>query len=143
MEELLFGRRGRFSNWREGRKWADGRTGNRLGGEDRTRGNLEGREMSNCLRFSSGGQNEGRWRGMVEELQRRCSREQREWWMEAERMVARRSRGGGGLRRRLEDGSVAMTAEKNRGRGKEWRRSSRRHGGVRRRRRLDSFPGLP
>ena len=48
--------------------------------------------------------------------------------------------GGAAVRRRrrqrlLEDGSVAMMAEKNRGRGKEWRRSSRRQ--------LDSFPGLP
>ena len=47
---------------------------------------------------------------------------------EMEGMAARRSRGGGG--------GIAMTAEKNRGRGKEWRRSSRQ-------RRLDSFPGLP
>ena len=51
-------------------------------------------------------------------------------------------------RRRLEDGGSAMRVEKNRGRGKEWRRSlrRRRHGGVRRWRRwrqLDSFPGLP
>ena len=55
--------------------------------------------------------------------------------------AARRSDGSSGLRqrRRLEDGGVALTAEKNRGRGKEWRR--RRHEGVRRR--LDSFPGLP
>ena len=45
--------------------------------------------------------------------------------------------GGAAVRRRLEDGGVAMTVEKNHGRGKEWRRSSRR------RRRLDSFPGLP
>ena len=40
-------------------------------------------------------------------------------------------------RRRLEDSGITITAEKNRGRGKEWRRSSRR------RRWLDSFPGLP
>ena len=67
--------------------------------------------------------------------------------------------GGAAVRRRrrwqLEDGGVAMMAEKNCGQGKEWRwsswrRSSRRrwqHGGVRRWRRrrqwLDSFPGLP
>ena len=45
-----------------------------------------------------------------------------------EGMAARRSGGGdggSGLRRRqrwrLDDGGVAMTAEKNRGRGKEWR----------------------
>ena len=52
--------------------------------------------------------------------------------------------GGAAVRRwRLEDGGIAMTAENNR--GKEWRQSSRRHGGVRQRqqRRLDSFPGLP
>ena len=56
--------------------------------------------------------------------------------MEVEMMAARR------WRRRLEDGGVAMIAEKNRGSGKEWRRSSRRrqHGGVRR---LDPFPDLP
>ena len=53
--------------------------------------------------------------------------------MEVEMMAARRSGGGGVRRRRLEDDGVAMTAQKNRGRGKEWRRSSRRrrrrHGG--------------
>ena len=57
--------------------------------------------------------------------------------------------GGLRLRRRLEDGDVAMTAEKNRSRGKEWRLSRRwrRHRSVRwrrrRLRRLDSFPSLP
>ena len=44
MGELLFGCCGRFSNWRGSRKWADGRTGNRLGGEDRT-GEFGGCEM--------------------------------------------------------------------------------------------------
>ena len=41
-------------------------------------------------------------------------------------------------RRRLEDGGVAKTVEKNRGRGKEWRRSSRR----RRRRRWTPSPAF-
>ena len=49
-----------------------------------------------------------------------------------EMMAVRQSGGGSGpRRRRLEDGGVTVTVEKNRGRGKEWRR------------RLDSFPGLP
>ena len=77
-----------------------------------------------------------------------------EWEVSAGRKMTGEGGGGGDggaavrrRRRRLEDGDIAMTVEKNRGRGKEWRRSSRRqrrrHGGVRWRRRLDSFPGLP
>ena len=43
-------------------------------------------------------------------------------------------------RRQLEDGGVAMTLEKNYGRGKEWRQLSQRR--RRRRRQLDSFPAF-
>ena len=59
-------------------------------------------------------------------LGRRETSPEMELEVEMEAMAARRSGGGsGGLRRRrrrrLEDGGVAMTVEKNRGRGKEWR----------------------
>ena len=96
------------------------------------------------LRFAGKGKNEGEGRGG-------------EWEVSFGRKMTREGGGGGGggvavprrrRRWRREDGGVALTVEKNRGRGKEWQRSSRRqrHGGVWRRQwkqRLDSFPGLP
>ena len=94
----------------------------------------------------NGKNREGSWRGWA------AGEEDDRWVAELEmKMAARRSGcggGSGGLRRRqrLEDGGIAMTVDKNRSRGKDWRRSSwRRHEGVRRRRRrwLDSFLGLP
>ena len=56
-------------------------------------------------------------------------------------MAARRSRGGGGLRRQLEDGGVAMTAEKDPWSG-QGVAAVVAAAAARRRWRLDSFPGL-
>ena len=127
-----------------------------LGGEWRREIGEEGEGRGEDERENSGKseicRGDGSWRGMLAEVEREEEMEERlaGGLPEMEGMAVQRSGGSGGgglsLRRRFEDSGVAMMAEKNRGRGKEWRRSSRRrrwrHGCVRRRR-LDSFPGLP
>ena len=116
-----------------------GEEGEGRGGDEREGGGAHRRGRRSCRRRSWG------WPEMEMEMEKK-EREVEE----LEMMVVHWSEGGGGglrrRRRRLEDSGVAMMAEKNRGRGKEWRRSSQRrrwHGGVQRRWRLDSFPGLP
>ena len=97
-------------------------------------GGVRGRR-GRCVRGSSGWENRGGREGCAG---RRKMEELEGGEMEVKGMPARRSGGGGGG---SSLGTAASSGRYPRGRGKEWRR--RWHRGVwRRRRRLDSSPGL-